>query len=80
MPLRRVLEPEVMDSPEEAGDYDSMDHGDVNRLFVSDLLAVRAAGCHLAVCPAVHYLQSGWGWGLESDWESRSDYSRPSQL
>ena len=31
--LSRVLEPEVMDSPEEASDYDAMDHAEVNRLF-----------------------------------------------
>jgi ubiquinone/menaquinone biosynthesis C-methylase UbiE len=37
--LPRVLEPEVMDSEEEARDYDSMDHSAVNALFVSDLLA-----------------------------------------
>jgi ubiquinone/menaquinone biosynthesis C-methylase UbiE len=36
----RVLEPEVMDSPEEAVDYDAMDHGEVNHRFVSDFLAV----------------------------------------
>jgi len=40
--LQRVLEPEVMDSPEEALDYDSMDHSEVNRAFVSDLLASHA--------------------------------------
>jgi ubiquinone/menaquinone biosynthesis C-methylase UbiE len=38
--LNRVLEPEVMDSPEEARDYDAMDHAAVNRLFVADFLAV----------------------------------------
>lgn len=37
--LPRTLEPEVMDTREEAVDYDSMDHSDVNRLFVDDLLA-----------------------------------------
>src|SRR2546422_4293198 len=37
--LPRVLEPEVMDSPEEARDYDAMDHSAVNRLFVTDFLA-----------------------------------------
>ena len=37
--LSRVLEPEVMDSPEEAIDYDAMDHSAVNRLFVDDFLA-----------------------------------------
>lgn len=38
--LPRVLEPEVMDTPEEARDYDSMDHGSVNRTFVADFLAL----------------------------------------
>src|SRR5436305_1072198 len=38
--LPRVLEPEVMDSPEEARDYDAMDHSHVNRVFVTDFLAV----------------------------------------
>jgi ubiquinone/menaquinone biosynthesis C-methylase UbiE len=37
--LTRTLEPEVMDSREDAWDYDSMDHGEVNRRFVDDLLA-----------------------------------------
>jgi ubiquinone/menaquinone biosynthesis C-methylase UbiE/CheY-like chemotaxis protein len=41
-PLPRTLEPEVMDTVEEAVDYDSMDHSGVNRLFVDDLLAVAA--------------------------------------
>ena len=39
MKLERVLEPEVMDTQEEARDYNNMDHGEVNRLFVEDLLA-----------------------------------------
>ena len=38
--LPRVLELEVMDTPEEARDYDSMDHSQVNRVFVADFLAV----------------------------------------
>ena len=37
--LTRVLETEVMDTLEEARDYDAMDHSEVNRLFVDDLLA-----------------------------------------
>lgn len=37
--LPRVLEPEVMDTPEEATDYDAMDHLAVNRVFVADFLA-----------------------------------------
>jgi ubiquinone/menaquinone biosynthesis C-methylase UbiE len=35
----RVLEPEVMDSEEEARDYDTMDHSAVNRVFAADFLA-----------------------------------------
>jgi ubiquinone/menaquinone biosynthesis C-methylase UbiE len=38
--LPRILEPEVMDTPEEARDYDAMDHSEVNRVFVSDFLRV----------------------------------------
>jgi ubiquinone/menaquinone biosynthesis C-methylase UbiE len=38
--LPRVLEPEVMDSAEEARGYDAMDHAQVNRAFVADFLAV----------------------------------------
>lgn len=38
--LPRVLEPEVMDTPEEAHDYDAMDHTEVNRRFATDFLAV----------------------------------------
>jgi len=37
--MERVLETEAMDTPEEADDYDSMDHSEVNRAFVADLLA-----------------------------------------
>ena len=37
--LPRTLEPEVMDTPEEARDYDAMDHAAVNRVFVDDFLA-----------------------------------------
>lgn len=36
--LTRTLEPEVMDTAQEAIDYDSMDHSAVNRLFVTDFL------------------------------------------
>ncbi len=38
MNLKRVLEPEVMDTPEEARDYNDMDHQTVNRALVDDLL------------------------------------------
>lgn len=39
MSIPRVLEPEVMESVEEAHDYNAMDHSLVNQRFVSDLLA-----------------------------------------
>jgi ubiquinone/menaquinone biosynthesis C-methylase UbiE len=38
--LPRTLEPEVMDSEEEANDYDAMDHAGVNARFCEDLLSV----------------------------------------
>lgn len=38
--LPRVLEPVVMDTADEACDYDAMDHSGVNRVFVKDFLAV----------------------------------------
>jgi len=36
--LPRTLEPEVMDTSQEALDYDAMDHSEVNRRFLADLL------------------------------------------
>lgn len=39
--LPRVLEPEEMDTPEEANEYDAMDHREVNRRFVADFLAAQ---------------------------------------
>jgi ubiquinone/menaquinone biosynthesis C-methylase UbiE len=43
MSLDRVLEPEAMDSEEEASDYDAMDHGAVNARFCDDFLALSPA-------------------------------------
>jgi ubiquinone/menaquinone biosynthesis C-methylase UbiE len=37
--LERVLEPEVMDTPDEARDYDEMDHSAVNRAFAADFFS-----------------------------------------
>jgi len=45
MPLERRLEPEVMDSAEEVAEYDAMDHSEVNRIFVDDLIATFSAEC-----------------------------------
>jgi len=40
--LTRVLEPEVMDSDQDAREYDAMDHAAVNAVFVTDLLVAIA--------------------------------------
>jgi len=39
--LHRILEPEVMDTLEEALEYDSMDHSQVNEVFCNDFFAAR---------------------------------------
>lgn len=36
--IPRILEPEVMDTEQEAVDYDAMDHAEVNRRFVMEFL------------------------------------------
>jgi ubiquinone/menaquinone biosynthesis C-methylase UbiE len=38
--LLRTLEPELMDTPDHAREYDAMDHAAVNAVFITDLLAV----------------------------------------
>ena len=42
--IERVLEEEVMDTEQEAVDYNEMDHSEVNRIFVDDLLAAGLQG------------------------------------
>lgn len=42
--LARQLEPELMDDPQEAITYDEMDHSEVNRRFVDELLATGPVG------------------------------------
>lgn len=56
--IPRILEPEVMDSAEEARDYDEMDHREVNARFADDFgSAARAAG--LPDAPTVLDLGTG---------------------
>ena len=38
MTLQRILEPEVMDSAEDAQEYNDMDHSEVNQKFVTEML------------------------------------------
>ena len=47
--MERTLEPEVMDAPEEADVYDSMDHSAPNEAFVDRLVALGARGRMLDV-------------------------------
>ncbi len=47
--LERLLEPEVMDTPGEAADYDGMDHSAVNRRFAADFLSLPAADSGLTL-------------------------------
>jgi ubiquinone/menaquinone biosynthesis C-methylase UbiE len=42
--VERVLETEVMDTADEAREYDAMDHAEVNARFAADLLAVGPIG------------------------------------
>jgi ubiquinone/menaquinone biosynthesis C-methylase UbiE len=47
--MERVLEPEAMDTREEADAYASMDHSDANDAFVERLFALGAAGSMLDI-------------------------------
>ncbi len=49
--LPRTLEPEVMDAPDDAADYEAMDHRAVNARFVDDLLAAGLEDCRAAYDP-----------------------------
>jgi ubiquinone/menaquinone biosynthesis C-methylase UbiE len=44
--MQRILEPEVMNNLEEAIEYNEMDFSEVNRLFVTDLLAFASKSIH----------------------------------
>ena len=59
--LSRILEPEVMDTVEEAHDYDSMDHADVNRRFAADALGALRGDGLLSGDPTCHALDLGTG-------------------
>lgn len=56
--IPRILEPEVMDTEQEAVDYDVMDHAEVNRRFVAEFL--KFAKRH-ATCPLQTLLDVGTG-------------------
>ncbi len=62
--LPRVLEPEVMDTVLEAVDYDSMDHSEVNRRFVDQLLEHRLPTEGSALDRPVRVLDVGTGTAL----------------
>ncbi|MDP6443296.1 MAG: class I SAM-dependent methyltransferase, partial [Pirellulaceae bacterium] len=56
--LERVLEPEVMETADEAREYDMMDHSAVNQLFVDDLMQALDGGE-----PSADVLDLGCGTG-----------------
>lgn len=61
----RVLEPEVMDTPEEARDYDAMDHAAVNTRFCDDfLLFANANGRHALGREVTRIIDFGTGTAL----------------
>lgn len=64
--LPRTLEPEIMDTAEEASDYDAMDHASVNARFVDDLLAQVSSltGRDLLDWPTCRLLDAGTGTAL----------------
>ncbi len=66
--LPRTLEPEVMDTADEAADYDAMDHSEVNRVFVVDLLESCQYRAEFSLIPgppeAVNILDVGTGTAL----------------
>jgi len=63
--MQRVLEPEVMDTDEEARDYDAMDHAEVNARFCDDLLAyARESGRPLDRRSPPRVLDAGTGTAL----------------
>ena len=37
--MKRILEPELMDTPEAAAEYNAMDHVGVNQMFAQEFLA-----------------------------------------
>jgi len=47
--MERVLEPEVMDTAEEAAEYDSMDHTEPNATFITRLVELGATGRFLDI-------------------------------
>lgn len=59
--IPRVLEPEAMETPDEADDYDAMDHCEVNERFARDLLAECSQRDKSGVC---HILDAGTGTAL----------------
>lgn len=59
--FERILEPEVMDSPDEALAYNGMDHSAVNQAFAADILQ---ACQRFGIDPAGDYLDLGTGTAL----------------
>lgn len=63
-PIQRILEPEVMDPEKEAVEYDEMDHSEVNRIFVEDLLFLLSINEKLTEIESHKILDVGTGTAL----------------
>ncbi len=50
MPLPRILETELIDTPQAAMEYDSLDHSEANHSFAADFLAAGGQGDMLDLC------------------------------
>lgn len=61
--LNRVLEPEVMNTSDEARDYNEMDHSQVNRSFVDDFLS-SLSSFNVIKSAAPHVFDAGTGTAL----------------
>ncbi|MBA4015683.1 MAG: SAM-dependent methyltransferase [Pirellula sp.] len=59
--LPRVLEPEAMDTIDEAIDYDRIDHREVNRLFAADALTALTSAPLLGAGKPCHAIDLGTG-------------------
>jgi ubiquinone/menaquinone biosynthesis C-methylase UbiE len=86
--IPRILEPEVMDSESEAVDYNTMDHSQVNRAFVDDLLAALPQNRDAAKTGPLQILDVGTGTALipielcrrPGDWHVTAADLAPSML
>ena len=62
--LPRILEPELMDEPDDVLEYDRMDHHEVNQLFVTDFLCCASDNSRYRNADSPEILDLGTGTAL----------------